>query len=157
MVDDTSVAGLGGSRFAGHLWDKLNLIVLWFLVDNHENISQSLPALVSQQTEVMIKSPDSSTTMRDLHDSFLHGTTAPSGPGPQHCRNFTTTLTRTILCRMPLDEWSARRRDLYLTTHNTHKKQTFMPRLGFEPTIPASERPQTHALEGTGTRIGPVR
>jgi len=25
--------------------------------------------------------------------------------------------------RTPLDEWSARRRDLYLTTHNTHNRQ----------------------------------
>jgi hypothetical protein len=49
----------------------------------------------------------------------------------------TTTLGRT-----PLDEWSARRRDLYLTTHNTHKRQTSMPPTAFEPAIPASERPQ---------------
>jgi len=28
--------------------------------------------------------------------------------------------------RTPLDEWSARRRDLYLTTHNTHNRQTSM-------------------------------
>jgi len=31
---------------------------------------------------------------------------------------------RTTVCRTPLDEWLARRRDLYLTTHNTHKRQT---------------------------------
>ena len=29
--------------------------------------------------------------------------------------------------RTPLDEWSARRRDLYLTTHNNHNRQTSMP------------------------------
>ena len=28
----------------------------------------------------------------------------------------------TTVCRTPLDEWSARRRDLYLTTHNTHNR-----------------------------------
>ena len=28
--------------------------------------------------------------------------------------------------RTPLDEWSASRRDLYLTTHNTHNRQTSM-------------------------------
>ena len=27
----------------------------------------------------------------------------------------------------PLDKWSARRRDLYLTTHNSHNRQTSMP------------------------------
>ena len=47
--------------------------------------------------------------------------------------------------RTPLDEWSARRRDLYLTTHNTHKRQTYVHLVGFESTIPASERPQTYA------------
>jgi hypothetical protein len=42
---------------------------------------------------------------------------------------------------------STRRRDLYLTTHNTHKTQTSMPSAGFEPAIPASQRPQKHALD----------
>ena len=57
----------------------------------------------------------------------------------------------------PLDDGSARRRDLYLTTHNTHNRQTSMPPAGFEPTISAGERPQTYALDraaaGTGTTI----
>ena len=37
--------------------------------------------------------------------------------------------------RTPLDEGSARRRDLYLTTHDTHNRQISMPPVGFEPTI----------------------
>jgi len=32
------------------------------------------------------------------------------------------TLRRTTVGRTPLDQWSARRRDLYLTTHSTHNK-----------------------------------
>jgi hypothetical protein len=60
----------------------------------------------------------------------------------------------TTLGRTPLDEWSARRRDLYLTKHNTHKRQTSMPPARFEPTIPVSERPQTHALDRAATGIG---
>ena len=51
------------------------------------------------------------------------------------------------VCRTPLDEGSARRRDLYLTTHNIHKRQTSTPSAGFETAIPASEWPQTHALD----------
>ena len=47
------------------------------------------------------------------------------------------TQRRTTVGRTPLDEWSARRRDLYLTTHNTHNRQTSMPSVGFEPTISA--------------------
>jgi hypothetical protein len=42
----------------------------------------------------------------------------------------------------------------YRTTHNTHKGQTSMPPLGFEPTVPASERLQTHALDPAATGIG---
>jgi hypothetical protein len=34
---------------------------------------------------------------------------------------------RTIVGRTPLDELLARHRDLYLTTHNTHNRQTSMP------------------------------
>ena len=56
----------------------------------------------------------------------------------------------------PLDEWSARRRDLYLTTHNTHKRQASMLSAGFEPANPASERPQTHALARAVTEFGPT-
>ena len=40
---------------------------------------------------------------------FSHGWSAPSGPRP------------------PVDEWSSRRRHLYLTTHNTEKRETSMP------------------------------
>jgi len=65
---------------------------------------------------------------------------------------------RTTVGRTPLGEWLASRRDLYLTTHNTHNRQTSMPPVEFEPTISACERPQTHALDraatGTGLQIG---
>ena len=64
------------------------------------------------------------------------------------------TQRRTTVGRTPLDEWSAPRRDLYLTTHNTHNKQTSMPIAGFEPTISADERPQTYALDCADTGTG---
>ena len=51
------------------------------------------------------------------------------------------TQRRATVGRTPLNEWSVRRRDLYLTSHNTHNRQTSMPRVGFEPTIAAGERP----------------
>ena len=62
----------------------------------------------------------------------------------------------TTVGRTPLDERSARRRDLYLTTHNIHKRQTSMPLVGFEPTISACERPQTYALDRVATGTGNV-
>ena len=66
------------------------------------------------------------------------------------------TQWHTTVGRNPLDEWSALYlSDLYLTTHNTHNRQTSMPPVKFEPTISAGERPQTYALDraaaGTGT------
>ena len=50
------------------------------------------------------------------------------------------TQGRTTVGRTPLDEWSARRRA--------------MPSAGFEPTIPAGERLQTHALDRSATGTG---
>ena len=64
------------------------------------------------------------------------------------------SFRHTTLGKTPLDEWSARRRDFYLTTHNTHKRQTSMPPAGYEPTILASERPQTLAIDRAATEIG---
>jgi hypothetical protein len=82
------------------------------------------------------------------------GWTARSGPKPPHGRGFTITFGRTVPDGTPLNEWSALQRDFYLKTHNTHERQAFMPPAGFEPAIPARERPQTHALDprplGTG-------
>ena len=68
------------------------------------------------------------------------------------------TQRRTTVGRTPLVERSARRRDLYLTTHNTHNRLTSMPPVGFEPTISAGERPQTYALDrmATGTGMLPL-
>ena len=85
---------------------------------------------------------------------IVYGATAHIGPRPPHCRGFTITLRHTTLGRVPLDEWSARRRDLYLTTQNSQKRQTSMPAAGFELAVPASERPQTHALYLANTVIG---
>lgn len=50
-----------------------------------------------------------------------------------------TTIPHT-LCSTPLCKWSARRRDLYLTTRNTYQRQTSMLEAGFEPEITADER-----------------
>ena len=79
---------------------------------------------------------------------------SPIEARPSRYRGFTITLRHTTLGRTPLDEWSPRLRDLYLTTHNTHKRQSSMPPAGFESTIPTSERPQTHALDSVATGIG---
>jgi len=85
---------------------------------------------------------------------FLPWHNSPTGPRPPHCRGFTITLRHTTLGRISLDEWSARRRNLYLKTYNNHKRRTSMPAVGFEPKNPASERPQTYAFDCAVTGVG---
>ena len=70
----------------------------------------------------------------------------PSGPGPSHSRRFQIINTTTHHSRY---DSSGREisRDLYLTTYNTHNRQTSMPPVGFEPAISAGELQQTCALD----------
>jgi hypothetical protein len=60
------------------------------------------------------------------------------------------TQRRSTTCRTALDERSARRRDLYLTTHSTHKRQTSLLPAGFEPTIATGERPHNNVFRSRG-------
>jgi len=68
-------------------------------------------------------------------------------------RSITLIDTNTV-GKNPLDEGLARRRDRYLTTHNTHQMETFTPPARFEPAIPASVLSQTHALDRAVSGIG---
>jgi len=71
-------------------------------------------------------------------------------PIPGHglpLRDFAFTFRHTTLGRTPLNKLAARRRGPYLKTHGIHKRQTNMPLAGFETATPASEQPQTHALD----------
>ena len=81
-----------------------------------------------------------------------------NGPTQARASSFTRFLDhiqwRATVARTPLDAWSARRRDLYLATHNIHDRQTSMSPVGFEPTLSAGERPQTHALDRAATGTG---
>ena len=54
---------------------------------------------------------------------------------------------RNTIGRTPLDKGSARRGVLYLTIHNTHKRKTTVPSVGFEPAISAIERPHTYDID----------
>jgi hypothetical protein len=67
------------------------------------------------------------------------------------------TRRRATVGRNPLNEWSARRRDLYLTAQNTRKRQTSVSPVGFEPAISTDELPQTYALDRAATGIGQNR
>jgi len=72
----------------------------------------------------------------------IHGATARSGASPNY-RGFTITLRHT-----QTQDSSGR------VISNTRKRLASIRSAGFEPTIPASERPQTHALDRAGTGTG---
>jgi hypothetical protein len=62
------------------------------------------------------------------------------------------TQRSTTVGATPLDEWPVRRRDLYLTAHNSLNRQTPMTPPGFKHTVLAGERPQTARPLGTTQR-----
>ena len=51
------------------------------------------------------------------------------------------TRRHTTLGRNPLDDWSAYHIALYVTTHNSHKRQSSMSPTDFEPAISANQLP----------------
>jgi len=57
---------------------------------------------------------------------------------------FYGSIRHTTVGRTPVDEWPAFRSDLYLTTHNSHNRQTSIPPARFEPVTPASKRQPGH-------------
>jgi len=70
---------------------------------------------------------------------FVFGATAASPPPPPQWARASSfkrfldhTLRRTTMGRTPLDEWSARRRNLYLTTYNIHDRHPW-PRWDSNP------------------------
>jgi hypothetical protein len=65
------------------------------------------------------------------------------------------TQRRSTFGRTPLDEWSARRTDLYLTTHDTHNRRISMHPVVFEPKISEDERPVAAHLLRSCLRIPP--
>jgi len=70
---------------------------------------------------------------------FPHGRTACSGPGFSHYRGSTIALRHITLSRTPLDEWSARLWDLYLTKH-THTPHKSKPPLSRRDSNPQSQQ-----------------
>jgi hypothetical protein len=60
----------------------------------------------------------------------------PHRAKPSPFTRFLDHTRHTTVYRTPLDERSALQKDLYLTTQTTHNRQTSMPPVRFEPTIP---------------------
>ena len=87
-----------------------------------------------------------------ISENFSWNATALCGHRPSHFWGLEITQRHTTLGRTPVDQWWASLTELYLKTHNTHKKKTLMCPVGFEPAIPPSELPQTYALDRAATR-----
>jgi len=86
--------------------------------------------------------------------NFFFGSTVRSRPRPPHIEvsrsHSDKPQSEGLLCMS--DQLDARDPP-YLTTHNTHKRQTSIPPVGIEHSTPASERPQTHTLDHEATGI----
>ena len=63
----------------------------------------------------------------------LYDSTSPSRTGPSHYRGPTVTLRHATLGITPVIQWLGGSRDLYVTTHNTYKRQISMPRRDSNP------------------------
>jgi hypothetical protein len=130
---------------------------------NGSSYSQDISSM-SMRPKFQYSAGSNSATCRNshpdeyiLHHCFLFVSGA-TGSQWAVASSFTRFLDhkqwRTIVGRTPLEEWTARRRDLYLITHNTHNRPTSMPPVGFETINSAGERPQTYALDRAAVGIG---
>jgi hypothetical protein len=123
------------------MWVDLTIILKWnikkwvvcvhfiFYYRIRPNVNTLLGSWIAQ-TQGITYSVAQSVFSEDLIQIhfFFYGSTVPWGPRPRH---FTTlhdhTDRHTTIGRTPLDEGPARRRELYLTSHNTHNRQISMP------------------------------
>jgi len=64
------------------------------------------------------------------------------------CTHLTYTCT---LGRIPVHEWLAHHRDLYVTTHNTHRDKHPFPRWDWSPQSQQTRGHKTHILDGAAT------
>jgi len=123
-----------------HLFDKENRMIGHQFKNQHKLV----PLIVQVNTLWSVIHPQFSGQIQfitSVHDCYWKVTfgrgegNSPIGQGlltHEVSRSHTTTHD---IGRTPLDEWSARRRDLYLTTRNTHNRQTSMPPTGVTSTM----------------------
>ena len=79
------------------------------------------------------------TALHSVMPAFLGGRNSPKRVMASSFTRFLDhTQRRTTVGRTPLDEWSPRRKDLYLTTHNTPQQTNFHASCGI----------RTHDLRG---------
>jgi len=87
---------------------------------------------------------------------FYHGVTAPDGSRPPHYRGFMIVLRHITTIGAPLDEWSARCRDVSLTKVIFTVDKIHAPG-GIRTQISAGERLQIYAIDSAATGTGMVQ
>jgi hypothetical protein len=146
-------------RPSAHVTENVYVLKISLLSKtSHENVTFGFAAFCKDRYDMK---PNQRNCIFDLtHSSQLFRKSAitylylywqwrnsPCGARSPYSRGLIITLRHTTQGRTHLDEWSARRRELYLIKTNIHKRQTCTPPAGIEPTNPASQRPQTHAFD----------
>jgi hypothetical protein len=127
-----------------HLFIVSCLIMLW---------TQCLSANVCPG--ILVDAASCPIELESYSGFFFCGVRAPSGPGPPHNRGF-ITLRHATIGRTSLDEWSARHKDLYLTTHSTHKRDIH-PHCGIRTRNPKKRAATGPRLRPRGHRNGPLK
>jgi hypothetical protein len=104
-------------------------------------VSRSSQSLISKFQDLAPTTPPIQNNKLCLHVALCltHTYFSPfwrNSPARTRAASFFRFLYHTPQSVTPLDERSARRWDLYLTTHNTHKRQTSIPLVGIRTRNP---------------------
>jgi len=116
------------------VWKQVRELTAFHTSELRERINWSQPIEVTLFIEltVSVYALISRNLMAQCRFFFLLWCCDPTRVMTSSFLRFLDHTRHTTVSRTPLDEWSARRRDLYLTTHDTHNRQTSMPPVGFE-------------------------
>jgi hypothetical protein len=94
------------------------------VLQNRPVLLQDAQSVVMCRLETLTKVDQ---TVRSLFSFFFCRHSPQWARASSFTRFLDHTQRRTTLDRTPLDEWSSRRGDLYLTSHNTHNRETSIP------------------------------
>ena len=128
--------------------------IWWFFQNFHQEIQLSLLQSLDWSSFGVLWIAFLQTMKLELQSVtyIFSGAPFPVEPRPPHYPGCMITLRHTTVGRTPLDEWSARRRDLYLTTHNTLNRHP-CPRRDSNPQSQQanSRRPSSYTARPLGS------
>jgi len=131
-----------------------NLNFFIFIINNFKASTTTTTSRFFQAPECLSRAEDqqsnSKYTLSQIHvrNFFPHFKSDLLNAGAE---GYCGTWSQCAIGRTPQGEGSASRRDLHLTKHDIHRRQTSTYPVRFEPAIPAIEWPQTYALDRAAT------